>query len=297
MDVLYTDYNRCLGSKDDQIIYRTTKIGDVTVSQWKTVPEGAPGMPPIPVSYQGDTAISNSDALRAWVEGPAPSGSGNMLDYFIVDNFGQDIWNQTFGSKDYKQFKVVFEPLFWFRPVNAQKQILNSTQGGKTWVYGTSWNIAQWENSCLEWIGNNTGGWMKNATNKLFPTSFYLSTSDSELGLKTPSKLGLLTTEELLDYSQGYGMHIYSREAGIEKTHTWDYALGAEPGKAPKMDPIEKYQNTLRPVTIVKVYETISTDVFGESTIQLDGVFSREENCRYIQVENEENYRVEGYFK
>lgn len=206
MDVLYTDYNSCLGSKDDQIIYRTTKIGDVTVSQWKTVPEGAPGMPPIPVSYQGDTAISNSDALRAWVEGPAPSGSGNMLDYFIVDNFGQDIWNQTFGSKDYKQFKVVFEPLFWFRPVNAQKQILNSTQGGKTWVYGTSWNIAQWENSYLEWIGNNTGGWMKNATNKLFPTSFYLSTSDSELGLKTPSKLGLLTTEELLDYSQGYGM-------------------------------------------------------------------------------------------
>lgn len=250
-------------------------------------------MPPALVNRGGAYGVPNGDALREWINAESKiSGIGNG-EYLIFKILGKDKLELFQQDK----CKLVIEALFWHYP--------NNIQGSREApIAGTIKNIANWTLSNPDYSTDFNGNhspygdyWVYTYIQNNAPHSLQLGYYDEDYKIGIPgSSSGNVYLSEVVDPSQGYGLHIYKIGDFAEKTKTYD-EVQTVPAPAPEMEPPiddSTVRKILRPVEIIKVYETTTIDPFGNKTKTTDAVTYREHNCRNIQIMDEPNVG-EGY--
>lgn len=198
-----------------------------------------------------------------------------------------------------------------------------------TWVYGTIKEIAAFEKSQIgnEKFVKGTGmdyvhpscqygtRQLRGYTNGLMATTLHLAKVDDGFsGMSTISSPSyylepndLYSYDQILDTSQGFGIHIIRKEQASEKWATWDTtayggSVGKSPGVTPKMPPLAGMENvttTWRDVTVIKYYEERSkNEVTGKYEYNtVSGPYKTKSICLQIEIQTEPGWTLKEWHK
>ena len=266
------DYNGNLKSKVIDLVYtdpsfnkmdRTTRIGGGTSSEYKIMPSDMPRP-----YYHSGSFIGNGQAVKKWMRSKGSDGVQNIV--ALIKKYLGDSAHDLFLDQS-QEYYCVLEPVAWH---NVYMSNDKSSNTGYCY-YGTFYNWMQ----AYAQLGLPNGGFTKTLDNNVLGRCLTFEKDQTNLGLTMPTSGGLLDINTV--GSQAFGIQVYSNR-DMEGTHTWDYALGATPGAAPK---------STGKMFIVKNYRT----EIKEKQYTDDGCFTRELTDSTIQIEDEETYVVVGW--
>ena len=211
---------------------------------------------------------SNS-VFTSWIIGESPNkGTSNGVYYILGQLYNikkeDDIWRQWCDG----EIQILIEPTMWMTFNKDGPAKYTNDAGRQVVVYGSAKNIA---NAAIKkGIGGEAGGgWLQDYLNNILPRNLTLDRKEKYFWHTPPQPSGSnwIDVYEIVQGYNGYGMGVWDRQEGDtllgETTATHDateYGGTAtpSPGPAPEM-PDGGGGGNGRPITIVKIYETIKT--------------------------------------
>lgn len=228
--------------------------------------------------------------LEAWIHS-TPDGADACNGLRLIHAlFGEEVIEEYVNGEE--EMYIIIETLTMFDILGERNEVIGTYAGS---VYG--WGHWQEALAPPQTYGNS---YLRRGTNGVFAVSLMLEETwegtnrFENMAVPVQRSVGgsassgsWISASQMIQY--GYGTHEYRfGDLMNQMTHTWDYPLGNTPGPAPKVEDGKEDK-----VTIVKVYCT--KDSKSGEIISWDGSYIRTMNPRIIEIEDEEEYKVEEW--